>query len=109
MTPWEALRSRRGERLAHAALLRADGGQPSSPARRDLAHARHCAVGVFRAAVAAADAADRALAARDERTAALLPRRTGRPWRARVRDAEVQDAQARCGGSAGPVSRRRAR
>src|SRR3954469_10662105 len=109
MTPREALRSRRGERLAHAALLRADGGQPGSPARRDLAHPRHRAVRVFPAAIAAADTADRALAARDERAAALLPRRAGRPRGARVRDAEVQDAQAWRGGPARPVSRRRAR
>src|SRR3954470_8243760 len=109
MTPREALRSKRGERLAHAALLRADAGQPGSPARRDLARARHRAVGLVSAAVGAAPRASRPAAPTPERAATVLSGRAGRAGWARVRDTEVQNAQTRCGGPARPVSRRRAR
>src|SRR5437762_794861 len=74
MTPKEALRSSRGERLANTSLLGADRSEPGAAARRRAARARHPAVGVLPARHAAAEPPDRGPDPRDERPAPLLPR-----------------------------------
>src|SRR3954447_13160525 len=109
MTPREALRSRDGERLAHAPLRRADAGEPGTAARCPPAHARRPPVRLLPPRLAAADGADRRVAAGDERPADPLPGGARRPRRPSLRDAEVPDAQARRGAAPRAVSRRGAR
>src|SRR5262245_15498168 len=109
MTPTQALRSRRGERHAHAPLLRADGSEPGTEARCRAAHTRHSALFVLPARHAPADNPGRGAAPRYRGPAALLPRRPRRPRRTGLRDAEVPHAQARRRGTARALSRGRAR
>src|SRR6266545_6882585 len=109
MTPRQALRSSRGERLAHTPILGANRGEPATAAGRRAAHARHRLLGVLPAPLAPADAADRRARRSDEWAAALLPRRTRGARRARVRDAEVPDAATAGRGTARAVPGRGAR
>src|SRR5437764_2492633 len=114
MTPGGGLRSGRGrrpqpERLAHPAVLGADGSERCAAARRSPARARHSLLRALPAALIAARAADRAPDPRDERAAAPLPGRTRRARRPRLRDVEVPDPPPRCGGPARSVPRRGAR
>src|SRR6266568_3066260 len=114
MTPGRGLRSGRGrrpqpERLAHPAVLGADGSEPNAAARRRTACARHRLLRALPAARTAAGDSDRAPDPCDERPAALLSGRTRRPRWPRLRDAEVPDAAPRRRGPAGSVPRRGAR